>query len=67
MALYPNMDVTSTEELSARAIRVCEIKAFGVDFKRLAVYLYLILGPIMMVSLGLSTCVPKRLMKSKMK
>ena len=64
VALYPNMDVTSTAELSARAVRESGIRLKGVDYKRLAVYLYLVLGPLMMVSLGLGECVPKRLLKS---
>ena len=64
VGLYPNMDIVATAELSARAMVESDIHVKGVDFKALAVYLFLVLGPVTMVNLGLGHCVPYRLIKS---
>ena len=64
VGLYPNMDIISTAELSARAIRETDIVFSGVNYKCLAVYLFLVLGPLTMVNLGLGECIPRRLVKT---
>ena len=64
VGLYPNMDIVATAELSARALVESDIHVKGVDYKYLAVYLFLVPGPVTMVNLGLGHCVPYRLIKS---
>ena len=42
----------------------CKIKFTGIDFKYLAVYLYLVLGPLTLINLGLGHCIPSRTIKT---
>ena len=65
VGLYPNMDTISTAELSARAMEDSDVRISGVDYTLLAIYLFLVLGPITTVNLGLGTFVPRRLVKFK--
>ena len=65
VGLYPNMDIISTAELSARALEESDINWRGIDYIWLSIYLFLVLGPVTMVNLGLGACVPVRLFKSK--
>ena len=67
VALYPSMDVTATAQLSAQAVLESDILVTGVNFKLLAIYLFLVLGPVTMIDIGLSNCIPTRLWKSDAK
>ena len=42
VGLYPNMDIVATAELSARAFMESKVQCTGVDYKLLAVYLFLV-------------------------
>ena len=65
VGLYPNMDIISTAELSSRVVQETDITFSGVNYKMLAIYLFLVLGPLTMINLGLGGCVPRRLSKTQ--
>ena len=60
VALYPSMDAVATAELAAQSIRETPIDFKGIDYKYLAVYIYLLLGPEEFDRSGLSEVIPVR-------
>ena len=59
-ALYPSMDQCATAELAAQAVRECGINFKGIDFKLLAIYLYLTIGEREMIKLNMTEVIPTR-------
>ena len=55
------MDQCATGEMAARIVRETKIKPVGIDYKRLAIYLFLTIGQIEMIKLGLSDVIPTRM------
>ena len=60
-ALYPAMDQVATGEIAAQAIRDSTICFKGMDYKSLAIYLFLNLGPDVMLDIGLGEIIPMRI------
>ena len=63
VSLYPNMEKTHTGELIYRSVKECDISFNGIDYGRLAVYLFLVMGRAVMTRCGLEECIPVRLGK----
>ena len=63
VSLYPNMEKTHTGELIYRSVKECDISFNGIDYGRLAVYLFLVMGRAVMTCCGLEECIPVRLGK----
>ena len=59
-ALYPNLEKVVTGALMYEAVKSSKIKFDGVDFNRLAVYLFLTIGVTGMYKCGLEHCIPVR-------
>ena len=65
--LYPSLDIVSTSQIAAQAIRDTNIKFGGLDYDRLSVYLTLTLGDSLMGKCGLYHIIPSRTDESKVK
>ena len=63
VALYPSMDDVGTADLIFKAVRTTSIEFKDINYKRLAVYLYLVMGPQYMRDMGLTACIPSRITK----
>jgi len=59
-SLYPNLDREITGQLMYKAVMEFDVKFHGIDYERLAIYLYLVLGLGVMTKCDLGDCAPVR-------
>ena len=59
-ALYPSMGKVQSAQLAKQAVEESGIKFSGIDYKILAIYLYVILGSSILISEGLGRIIPTR-------